>query len=221
MIPKEKMNQLIRIAESDNSRIVTAWDLREWSEADIQQFEQEEYLLFQGYADTIRCGRCHKGCTVELTMAQYPDGQTKGVFLCSDEDEGGRIEFEMKELRVWEVNRKKIWKSAYGFNSEWQVPWDDDNPDYIPLQEAVNIADDDSITVKNMSRLLKDPEFPIHHMHKGKRCKVHLGEFRRWLKYAKYGTITDEAIERYIAGIQERTADARKKKISGPDKRSD
>ncbi len=108
MLHKEKIRQLVRIAESDNSGIVTAWDLRDWSEADIQLFEQEKYLLFRGYADSVRCDRCHKGCTVEPTIARYPDGQQKGVLLCTDNDEGGRIEFEMEELRYWEINIKKL-----------------------------------------------------------------------------------------------------------------
>jgi hypothetical protein len=49
MLPEEKIQQLFRIAESDNGNIVTAQDLSLWSEKDIQQFEKEKFLLFRGY----------------------------------------------------------------------------------------------------------------------------------------------------------------------------
>ena len=35
----------------------------------------------------------------------------------------------------------------------------------------------ENITIRKMSRMLQDPKFPVHHMHNGRRCKVHLVEF--------------------------------------------
>lgn len=62
-----------------------------------------------------------------------------------------------------------------------------------------------------MSRLLKDPDFPVHRMHKGRRCKIHLDEFRKWLKYAQQGKITDKAIEKYLKEIEKRKKAIQKK----------
>ena len=36
------------------------------------------------------------------------------------------------------------------------IPWNDEDSYYIPLKEAINLANDDSITIKKMSRQLKD-----------------------------------------------------------------
>jgi hypothetical protein len=113
MLPEKKLQQLNRISASTGGNIVTAQDLLLWSEKDIQQFEKEEVLLFRGYVDSIRCDRCHKSCSVNPQIARYPDGQQKGVVLCTDEDEGGRIEFEMKKLRYWEINKKKLQDNGY------------------------------------------------------------------------------------------------------------
>ena len=94
------------------------------------------------------------------------------------------------------------------------VPWDKENILYIPLQDAVNMANDDSITVRKMSKMLEDPDFPVHRMHNGRRCRVYMPEFRKWLEYAQHGEITDEAIEKYLNGVKARTEAARQKKKS-------
>ena len=93
----------------------------------------------------------------------------------------------------------------------WRVPWNDDDINYIPLKDAVNLANNDSITIKKMSGLLEDPKFPVHHMHKGRRCKVHLAEFKTWLGYAQSGKITDKAIEKHLKGIERRKEEAKQK----------
>ncbi|MHC4582703.1 MAG: hypothetical protein ACYS14_14690 [Planctomycetota bacterium] len=49
-------------------------------------------------------------------------------------------------------------------------------------------------------------------MQKGRRCKVHLGEFKQWLKYAQHGVITDKAIEKYLEQTEERKKEAEAKK---------
>lgn len=96
---------------------------------------------------------------------------------------------------------------------EYEVAWEEDNNEYIPLKDVVNLANDDSIALKSMSRTLRNPKFPVHRMHKGHRCKVHLGDFRKWLEYAKHGKITDKAIKKYLDGVEKRKETAQQKKL--------
>ncbi len=98
-------------------------------------------------------------------------------------------------------------------DATYEVPWNDNTESYISLTEAVNMANDENITMTKMSRKLKDAEFPVHRMHRGRRCRVLLGDWRKWLKYAKAGKITDEAIDRYIRVIEQRKEKAREAKL--------
>lgn len=108
MLPEDRIHQLRAIAQGGPGQVITAWDLREWPEDQIQQFEQEGYLKLIGYADHVRCGGCHKGCMVEPIRVEYPDGTKAGVLICTDEEEGGRIEIPLEAMRYWEVNAPEI-----------------------------------------------------------------------------------------------------------------
>jgi hypothetical protein len=223
MLPEDKYQQLIRIAGSDSGNVVTAQDLSSWHEKDIQQFEKEEVLLFRGYVDSIRCDRCHKGCSVNPQIARYPDGQQKGVVLCTDKDEGGRIEFEMKELRYWEINKIKLQDEGHIDKDRGQagdkpavqqlsqqVEWDENAIEYIPNSDAVKLADN-KISLATLSKILKS-DGPIRYMKKSQRCKVHIQDFRAYVKTLKKD-ITDKDIDDYIKGTEERKAAIREKKI--------
>ena len=108
---------------------------------------------------------------------------------------------------------KTFWQVEKQTNTEkYNVPWEADNDEYIPLNEAVKLAGDDSITVKKMSQLLKGTLIPVHHMHRGRRCKIHLAEFRRWLEYAQHGKITDKAITKHLEGVEKRKEVTRQNK---------
>lgn len=187
-------------------------ELAEWPADQIEAAKRQGCLVQIDDAEGIICQQCPKHCWNDVEIRQK-NGQKIGVYFCEDEDCAGLIEIEIEKLQQWKIDKKKLWQILYGFESEWQMPWDDNNKEYITLQEAVNLANVDSITVKNMSRLLEDPECPVHRMRKGRRCKVHLNDFRKWFEYAKHGKITDAAIEKYNEGTKKRIETARKKKI--------
>ncbi len=210
----KKIEQLIRIWDNGKNPIVHAKDLAFLTNGEIEGYEKRNILLFRGYSDEIQCNKCHKGsCTVPLKRVEYPDGHKKGVCVCPDQEQGGMFEFELDELRYWEVNKAKLIELGYCMEG-YLVPWDKDNILYIPLQDAVNMANDDSITVRKMSKMLEDPDFPVHRMHNGRRCRVHMPEFRKWLEYAQLGKITDDAIEKYFNGVKARTEAVLQKKKS-------
>ncbi len=193
--------------------IVTYDELAEYQTKEVEGYQRDGILVKIDDADGIYCRECDSHCWKEVILQpHYKTQEIVATYYCEEEDTCGMKVAKLEHLQQWKIDKRKLWKQLYGFDSEWQVPWEDDNPAYISLQEAENLASDDTITVKKLSRLLKEPDFPIHHMHKGMRCNVHLGDFRKWLDYARYGKITDEAIERYLEGIKNRKENVDKKK---------
>ncbi|MBN2136312.1 MAG: hypothetical protein JW720_00750 [Sedimentisphaerales bacterium] len=210
----EFLEKLAKRLKFPGDEILSADEIAAWPEGKLNELLSQGILSEIQHASGVVCDECEEGCYIEPDLRKYPTGETVGVFTCTRNPDISRIEVDLNRLRQWQVNKRILWKLAFGFDSEWRVPWDDSNNEYITLQDAVNLANHDAITVRKMSRLLEDPEFPVHHMHKGRRGKVHLGEFRRGLKYAKHGTITDEAIEKYLEQTEMRKKEARAKKRS-------
>jgi len=205
------LKYLEKQAKLSGSPCVSYDELVEWPVEQIEEAKQQGCLIQTDDAEGIICCQCPKLCWKEVEI-RPKDGHSVGVYFCEDEDCAGLIEIKIERLQQWQIDKKKLWKLVYGFESEWQVPWDENNTEYFSLKEAVNLANDDSITVRSMSRLLEDLEFPIRRMHKGRRCKVHIADFRKWFQYAQHGTITDKAIENYNKGIQIPKENARQKK---------
>ncbi|MGD0596784.1 MAG: hypothetical protein ABSA64_04585 [Sedimentisphaerales bacterium] len=208
-----KLAERLQIPDADT---VSADEIEDWPQGKLKELVTAGILTEIPHAKGVICDQCGESHYIEPDIRKCPDGKAVGVYICPDV---GRIEVDLNRLKQWQIDKKKLWKMVYGFDSEWQLPWTDDNGEYVTLQEAVNLASDDSITVKNMSRLLKDPEFPVHRMHKGQRCKVHLGEFRKWLKFALHGQVTDKAIEKYLEGAEKRKELAHQKKITQKSRR--
>ncbi len=209
----EFLKQLAGRLQVPDSEIVTADETRDWLQGRLDELLSQKILTEIGHGREVVCDECEENCSIEPNIRTIPGTDERvGAFVCTRNPDIGRIEVDLDRLRQWRINKKKLWKLVYGFESEWQVPWDDDNSEYIPLQEAVNLANDDSITVRKMSRLLEDPDFPVHRMQKGRRCNVHLGGFKQWLKYAKHGVITDKAIDKYLEQTKEREKEAKVKK---------
>lgn len=210
----EFLEKLAKRLRFPGDEIVSADEIADWPDGKLDDLLSQGILSQIQHTSGVVCDECEERCYIEPDIRKCPNGETVGVFICTRNPDIGRIEVDLNRLKQWQVNKKTLWKLVFGFDSEWLVPWDDSDHEYINLQEAVNLANDDLITVRNMSRLLEDPDFPVHHMHKGRRGKVHLGEFRGWLKYAKQGKITDRAIEKYLEQTERRKKDAQAKKRS-------
>ena len=80
-----------------------------------------------------------------------------------------------------------------------QIPWCEDAPEYIPLTEAVKLVDG-RIKLSTLSRIMK-PNGEMRYMRKGQRCKVHIGDFRQYMK----GRVSDlewaKAYMNYIRAV--------------------
>ena len=79
-------------------------------------------------------------------------------------------------VKAWAATRP----AEGGKGDSKEQPWDDDAPEYIPLTEAVKLTGG-LISVQRLSRRLT-PTGEMRYMRKGQRCKVHLGDFRRYMK---------------------------------------
>lgn len=86
-----------------------------------------------------------------------------------------------------------------------EQPWAAAAPEYLPNTEALKLADGDQLDLKKLGRLLT-PDGDIRYMRKGRRCKVHIGDFRHYLSAQKGGAVTDEAIDDYLRGVVKRKA---------------
>jgi hypothetical protein len=61
-----------------------------------------------------------------------------------------------------------------------EQPWADDAPEYLSLSEARKLIDN-KFSLQTLSRLCR-PDGEVRYMRKGRRCKVHLADFRMYMK---------------------------------------
>ena len=209
------LKQLAERLRVSDAEIVSADEIRGWPKGRLGKLVAEGVLTEVEHAEGVICSQCEENCYIKPDIRTNPETSgSVGVFVCTRNPDIGRIEVDLDRSRQWRINTMKL--TQLGYLEQvigWQVPWDENDREYIPLKDAVNLANDDSITIKKMSTLLQDPEFPVHHMHRGRRCKVHLAEFSTWLGYAQHGKITDKAIEQYLEGVVRRKETAKQKKI--------
>jgi len=81
-------------------------------------------------------------------------------------------------------------------------PWSDDDWDYMFLSDAIARLADGGITVKNASKQITESG-PVRFMRKGRRCKVRMGDFRRWWQARP---VTDAVIDRQLEEAEKRKA---------------
>ena len=110
-------------------------------------------------------------------------------------------------LRIIQNALEKAKKAVNGMKMKWQV----DAPDFMFLTEAIKKLAEDKVSVSTMSRsLTPDNSMRIRYMRQAQRCKVHIGDFMRYIKERDY--FTDEAIEGYLEGIERRKEKIRQEK---------
>lgn len=100
-------------------------------------------------------------------------------------------------------------RATSGVKMEWQ----DDAPDFMFLKEAVNKLTERKISLPTMSKKLK-PNGPIRYMKKSQRCKVHIGDFTRYINEQKNkgNFFTEEIFEKYFKEANETKAKIRQQK---------
>lgn len=110
-------------------------------------------------------------------------------------------------LRIIQNALEKAKKAVNGMEMKWQV----DTPDFMFLTKAIKKLAEDKVSVSTMSKILTpDNSRRIRYMRQAQRCKVHIGDFMRYIKERDY--FTDEAIEGYFEGVERRKEKIRQEK---------
>lgn len=89
-----------------------------------------------------------------------------------------------------------------------QIPWIENTPDYLLLTKAIPRLADGGIPLKTLGKTLI-PTGPMRYMRKGKRCKVHIGDFRQWWENKEK---KDPDAERILEALDKRKEHERKQK---------
>jgi DNA-directed RNA polymerase subunit RPC12/RpoP len=70
--------------------------------------------------------------------------------------------------------------AASGLSATKQQPWQEDAPEYLALKEALKLIDE-RFSMATLSKYLTSTG-EMRYMRKGQRCKVHIGDFRRFMQ---------------------------------------
>ncbi|MBL7146799.1 MAG: hypothetical protein ISS76_21345 [Phycisphaerae bacterium] len=78
--------------------------------------------------------------------------------------------------------------------------WRDDAPDYMRNSEAIVNFTRGKMVLSKLTKLLNEPENKIRFMRKGRRCKVHIGDFRDYASQHYIGDkLADEIADERLA----------------------
>lgn len=93
-----------------------------------------------------------------------------------------------------------------------EVAWDDKNPDYMSLSEAIVKFTDNKLSLPTVSKRLK-PNGPVRYMRKGRRCRVHVSDFRKDVKdlYPQLA-FSSETADEILADYEAKKAAAKRRK---------
>ncbi|MBW8017290.1 MAG: hypothetical protein FVQ82_13990 [Planctomycetes bacterium] len=211
MIYQKELDQILNAVESFGEAVFGLADMVHWHNDALDYFVEQEILKSTKPATEAECDGCGEGCVEKVVFADgNQPGNSRAYIACKVHEDMGLIAVDMKMLKRWKANKDRL--KELGYPTGYEVLWDPDNVLYISLKDAANMASSDLLTLRRLSRLLEDPGFPVHRMHKGRRCKVHTPEFRKWLEYTQFG-ISDAAIDKYLEGTKVRLEEEEKKKV--------
>jgi len=125
-------------------------------------------------------------------------------------------EYIYKQIALKEMNVGIEHEKDFKKTDSWEVPWDENNLNYIKSGEARVDYTNNKMTNSAMSKSLG--KIPVHFMRKkGKGARVNIGEFLQWAKM-KYPTTYDigkfmeEHEAEYMADVEARKATERAKR---------
>lgn len=103
-------------------------------------------------------------------------------------------------------------KGGQGDKDSKEQTWNENDHNYIPLSEAIEKFAENKIPMPTISKQIKY-DGPIRYMRKGRRCRVHMGDFREFTKQ-KYPTIgiEGEAAAEFIADVEAKKKEAQHRK---------
>jgi len=209
------LNLILRALEANGDAVFDREEIATWPEGDFDEALRTGLLEEAAPATEIVCPGCEEACLEEVVFVYGDRPEDTRAYAACGRDGIGRVRIPLEMLDRWAVNRRqaeKLRPAEQGATKEH--PWSDDAPEYLPNAEAIKLADDSPLTINKLGRLLT-PTGRIRYMRKGRRCKVHLQDFRALLKTHGHG-IPDAAIEAYLAAVEERKREAAQNKRASP-----
>lgn len=170
----------------------TKWDLRLTSEGehlkfDLQKHPENDWIAWHSIEDI----QATPHVDFRLLDALSGQGPTVAVAGAHASASVGNVVVQNQDdwAALIDAVRQSVRPSPQGScgnsgkqerSGSMEQLWVDDAPEYLPLSEAVKLTDG-RLSLSALSRLLT-PQGHMRYMRKGQRCRVHLGDFRRFLK---------------------------------------
>jgi hypothetical protein len=90
-------------------------------------------------------------------------------------------------------------------------PWNKDDLDYMSCSDAIVKLADNKMTLSTLSKMLT-PNGQIHHMRRGRRCRVNIRDFRAYLKVCYGCGLSEELADELLADIETRKKEEHRRK---------
>jgi hypothetical protein len=165
------------------------------------------------------CGLLEEHHKVGLDAGSYYHQQY--VYdTCLYPEEIGEFEWSVpNELRLLRekakllINQKPAeTKKEKQTNGGKKQSWEDDAVDYMLLSEAIVKFAGNKPAVSTLSKKIT-PNGSIRYMRRGRRCKVHIGDFREYAQnHYPSDVLAAEIADEYMADIEARKAKERKRR---------
>lgn len=136
------------------------------------------------------------------------DGDKPPLITCHSLFGGGFANIESLNKSLEKAEALATSLAGQGKQQAWKN--DADAPEYIPNSEAIKLADD-RISISKLGKLLK-PNGTMRYMRKGRRCKVHIEDFRKYIKTIKTlgpDMFSEEAFDKFYEGVEARKQEIR------------
>jgi hypothetical protein len=106
--------QLARRLRVPDADIITGDEVRDWPDGKLEELLAEGVLQEIEHGTTVICDQCHERCSIEPQRRTDPQtGRSVGIYVCTRETVGGRIEIDLDRLRQWRINKRKLAQMGY------------------------------------------------------------------------------------------------------------
>jgi hypothetical protein len=208
------LNLILKVLEANGEAVFDREDIATWPEGDFDEALRTGLLEEAAPATEVVCPGCEEACLEDVVFVDGDRPEDTRAYAACGRDDIGRVRIPLEMLDRWAVNRRQAEKlRPTGQSVTKELLWSDNAPEFLPNAEAIKLADDSPLTIKSLGRLLT-PTGPIRYMRKGRRCKVHLQDFRAFTAFLKtegHG-ITDAIIAAYLEGVEKRKTEAAQSK---------
>lgn len=79
--------------------------LSAWSRETVEALKTCDILKPSGYAESVRCDECERGCFSDVDLICDDDGRPQRAYVyCSERNDIARVEIPLSDLQCWTIN---------------------------------------------------------------------------------------------------------------------